>query len=212
MIGQSCSISPRRLVMKNRVSLLGLVVALLSIAAIPAFSSRSANRGGSHPNGIAAALQRGGQKPQAHAPKANGGRIPPSPPRAAVRGGPAHGAAPAARAAAVRPHVENNQWMGHNDANDPRYHLAHPFAHGHFAHVGPSFRYGVTRVDPAHHRFWFPGGFYFEVASWEWAECADWCWTCPDEFVIYNDPDSPGWYLLYNVDTGVYVHVQYMGS
>ena len=62
------------------------------------------------------------------------------------------------------------------------------------------------------HRFWFPGGFYFQVADWDWPICADWCWDCGDDFVVYEDPDHTGWYMLYNVHTGVYVHVSYMGT
>jgi len=59
------------------------------------------------------------------------------------------------------------------------------------------------RIDRDHHRFWFPGGFYFQVADWDWPMCADWCWDCGDDFVVYEDPDHLGWYMLYNVHTGV---------
>ena len=111
------------------------------------------------------------------------------------------------------PHVNNDHWYGHDAPNDKRYVIAHPFEHGRFEHFGPSYRYHVERFDRDHHRFWFPGGFSFEIASFDWSLAADWCWDCPgDNFVVYDDPDHPGWYLVYNSQTGVYVHAQYMGQ
>ena len=93
-----------------------------------------------------------------------------------------------------------------------RFHLATPWAHGRFDRIGPSYRYGVQRFDDHAHRFWIAGRGGFEVASWDWSLAADWCWNCGDDFVIYDDPDHPGWYLVYNVHTGVYVHAQFIGT
>jgi len=149
-----------------------------------------------------------GQNP----PRANQGHVPPPPPK---RDNP-HAKPEPERQDHGRvnntPHVNNNHWYGHDSPNDKRFHIDHPFEHGHFEHFGPSYRYRIERFDPDHHRFWLPGGFFFEVASWDWPVCADWCWDCADDFVIYEDTDHVGWYLLYNVHTGVYVHVQYMGT
>jgi hypothetical protein len=111
------------------------------------------------------------------------------------------------------PHVNNDHWYGHDRPNDKRYVIAHPYEHGHFEHFGPSYRYQVERFDRDHHRFWFSGGFSFEIACWDWGLAAEWCWDCGgDNFVVYDDPDHPGWYLIYNVQTGGYVHAEYMGS
>ncbi len=184
---------------------LGLALAVALLATVPAFAQKGEQK------------EEHKQAPAKHVdknpPRANGGHIPPAP--AARKQG------EAAREpqkfedgrTSDRPHVSNNHWYGHEAPNDARFHLDHPFAHGHFAHFGPSYRYRVLRVDLNAHRFWFPGGFYFEVAPWDWAECADWCWTCgSDDFVVYDDPDHVGWYMLYNIHTGVYVHVQYLGG
>ena len=110
------------------------------------------------------------------------------------------------------PHVHNDHWYGHDAPNDKRYVIAHPFEHGHFEHFGASYRYHVERVDVGAHRFWFPGGFSFVIAPWDWDLAAGWCWDCSgDNFVVYEDSDHPGWYVIYNVQTGVYAHAQYMG-
>jgi hypothetical protein len=149
--------------------------------------------------------------PAPNAPRANQGRIPPSPPKREPS------AKPEAQRVAGRyvnntPHVADDHWYGRPKPNDRRYVLAHPFEHGHFERFGPSYRYNIVRVDPNLHRFWLPNGYYFDIAAWEWPLVADWCWTCADDFVIYEDPDHPGWYLLYNLMTGAFVHVMYMGA
>lgn len=110
------------------------------------------------------------------------------------------------------PHVSHDHWFGHDRPDEVRYHLAKPFEFGHFDRFGPSHRYGIVRVDRDHHRFWFDGGFFFDVADWDWPLYADWCWDCGDDFVVYEDPDHVGWYLLYDVNNGQYVHTRYMGK
>jgi len=174
--------------------------ALGSFLAVPAFAQ--------HPG----EEQHGEQHQEGARPKANGGHPPPAPearpnPRAKPEVEHVPGGKPD-----KTPHVSNDHWYGRPSPNDKRYHLAHPFPHGHFEHFGPSYRYNVVRVDAGLHRFWLPDGFYFEVAPWEWTVCANWCWNCGDNFVIYEDPDHPGWYLVYDLQTGQFVHAQYLGS
>ena len=132
--------------------------------------------------------------PSQNPPRANQGHVPPPPP-----------SRPQPQA---KPEPEHHQ-SGHVNTTP---HVDHPYDHGHFEHFGPSYRYNVIRVDRDHHRFWLPGGFYFEVAAWDWPLCADWCWDCGDDFTVYEDPDHPGWYMVYNIHTGAYVHVTYMGT
>lgn len=145
------------------------------------------------------------------APRGNQGHIPPAPGRRDPHAKPEVEHHVNGKTNAFQ-HVSNDKWYGHDAPNDKRYHLDHPFEHGKFDHFGVSYRYKIERIDRDHHRFWLPGGFWFEVASWDWPICADWCWDCSDDFVLYEDPDHIGWYMLYNVHTGVYVHVTYMGT
>ena len=155
------------------------------------------------------------ERPQSHepsAPRANQGHVPPAPAARADHTIPGRPEVDERNRINSTPHVSHNEWYGHDRPDDPRFHLDQPFAHGHFAHFGANYRYSVERMDPNLHRFWFPGGFYFEVAPWDWSLASEWCWNCGDDFVVYEDPDHPGWYLLYNVMTGAYVHVQYMGT
>jgi hypothetical protein len=157
----------------------------------------------------AVAQGRGEQKQQQH--HANGGHIPPPPPQRAQGRRAEVETFPGGKVDA-RPHVSNDHWYGHDDANDRRFALARPFANGRFARVGPSFEYSVARFDLGRHRLWINGGFGFEVADWDWPFASGWCWTCSNVIVVYDDPDHAGWYLLYNTETGVYVHAQYLGG
>lgn len=149
------------------------------------------------------------QRP-AERPHANQGRIPAPPPKRAADVKPEVERGPGGRVNSA-PHVRNDHWYGHDAPNDQRYQLSRAFEHGRFERFGPSYRYNIVRIDPNLRRFWLPGGSYFEIAAWDWPVAADWCWTCPGNFVVYEDSDHLGWYLLYNIHTGLYVHSLYMG-
>jgi hypothetical protein len=152
------------------------------------------------------------EQPRAHQggerPRANQGHPPPAP---TMRrgGGPEAERLDGGRMNSM-PHVNHDRWYGHDGTADSRYRLARPFDRGRFAHIGPSYRYGISRFDRGAHRFWL-GSSAFLIAPWDWALAGDWCWDCGDDFVVYDDPDHPGWYLLYNLQTGGYIHVQYGG-
>ncbi|MGH7670233.1 MAG: hypothetical protein ACRENQ_12150 [Gemmatimonadaceae bacterium] len=113
---------------------------------------------------------------------------------------------------ATMPHVNaaTDRWVGHDAGpNDPRLHLDHPWAHGHF--TGPIGAQHIWRLVSGTNARFEIGGFYFQVAPFEDAYTNDWLWNS-DDIVLYSDPDHVGWYLAYNVRLGTYVHVLFLGA
>jgi hypothetical protein len=145
-------------------------------------------------------------------PRANEGRVPPAPQARSDPAEPRQAERLPTGYVNDTPHVNHSRWYGHEASSDARFHIDRPFAHGYFAPLGPAYRHGVLKIDQRQHRFWISDGGFFEVAAWEWPLCEDWCWTCGDDFVVYTDPDHAGWYLLYDLQTGAYVHCQYLGT
>lgn len=108
------------------------------------------------------------------------------------------------------PHVDKNKWVGHDTGrDDARYHVDHPWEHGHFpGGFGPSHRWRLAGGGPS--RFWF-NSWYWSVAPADFGYCDGWLWDS-DDIVIYDDPDHLGWYLAYNVRLGAYIHVMFLGT
>ena len=107
-------------------------------------------------------------------------------------------------------HPDTGRWIGHDTGrDDPHYHLDHPWEHGRFPEpIGANRIYRLVGGD--RERF-HVGGYYFQVAPYDYDYVGDWLWD-NDDIVIYDDPDHPGWYLAYNPRLGSYVHVLFLGQ
>jgi hypothetical protein len=186
------------------------VAGLIACSLFFSFAVLAQQRGG--------APARGGARPPA---EVGGGHIPAHGPMPSAGRAPANsgrGGAPQGRRYDEQPghpnapHVDakTDLWVGHDTGrNDARYHLDHPWEHGHFPGAfGASHVYRLGGGGPQ--RFGFDG-YFFSVAPDDIAFCNDWLWDS-DDIVLYADPDHPGWYLAYNVRLGIYVHVEYLGA
>ncbi|MGH9476325.1 MAG: hypothetical protein ACRD1C_08320 [Terriglobales bacterium] len=106
-------------------------------------------------------------------------------------------------------HAQGDVWVGRIPSNGVRYHLDHPWEHGHFpGRIGASQIWRLEGGGP--NRFYF-GGYVFMVAAPDVHYCSNWLWNS-DDIVLYDDPMQVGWYVAYDVRLGTWCHVQFLGQ
>jgi hypothetical protein len=112
--------------------------------------------------------------------------------------------------AAPHVHAQDDRWIGHDTGrNDPHYHVDQPWQHGRFDRpIGASH---IWRLRGGGRDRFDIGGYYFQVAPYDYDSVNDWLWDS-DDIVLYPDPDHAGYYLAYNSRFGTYVHVLYLGA
>lgn len=107
-------------------------------------------------------------------------------------------------------HAENDKWIGHDTGRgDGNYHLDHPWEHGRF--TGGIGAQHVWRLRGGGRERFDIGGFFFQVAPYDYDYTNGWLWDS-DDITIYPDPDHDGYYLAYDVRLGTYVHILYLGA
>lgn len=200
--------------MKKLLLFFGFLTILL-LANLGAFAQGHDEHGGGHAPAAHAPAQHAAPAPHGAEHGVGGGHIPAHGPErtAAPAHAPAHNDHPTYSDAKGHPeaphvHAENDRWVGHA-GHDARYHLDHPWEHGHF--TGPIGRGHIWRLAGGNPQRFGIGGFFFAVADPDIGFVNGWLWDS-DDIVIYDDPDDPGYYLAYNVRLGTYVHVLYLGE
>jgi len=99
---------------------------------------------------------------------------------------------------------EHRRWDYEHDRVRP----GHAFPHGRYEHVRE--RFFIRRFDSASRRVFFPDGSVWVIAPYDIPRCRDWYWD-RDVVYVYDDDTHPGWYVLFNVRLGHYIHVEYFG-
>ena len=112
----------------------------------------------------------------------------------------------------VVPHVnpDNDHWVGRDEGRyDRRFRLQRRWEHGRFP--GGIGSRNIWHLQGGDRNRFVLGGRHFRMADFDYEYTNDWRFD-NDQIVIFLDPDHDGWYFLYNVRLGTYVHGLYDGE